>query len=354
MTDPYSDDVPYPFTFQTGREIKTKRHSSGPETVTLTFPNSRGRLVSAQASRLRSMTLEAWADKAKILATPCSYDALSSRLVEEAGFPFLFLSGYTVASTHGLPDTGYIAMQEMCDKVQETARQVSIPIMVDGDTGYGSAVNVKRTVESFAVAGAAGIMIEDQTWPKRCGHTKGKSVVSREEAFARIQAACDARDNGLDIFILARTDALILGWDEAVYRAREFHRIGADAVFVEALPDRAAMGRAIKETRVPMMANIIEGGLTENLSAVELADLGFAVVAYPFTLVAAKLKSIRETLRALKGSMPVGAPPTILSAEDVCKGVGFTEYWDLERKYAGAVNGETNGDTGVIAHTEVP
>lgn len=113
------------------------------------------------------MTLEAWADKSKILATPCSYDGLSSRLVEEAGFPFLFLSGYTVASTHGLPDTGYIAMQEMCDKVQETARQVSIPIMVDGDTGYGSPLNVKRTVECFALAGAAGVMIEDQTWPKR-------------------------------------------------------------------------------------------------------------------------------------------------------------------------------------------
>ncbi|OJJ54417.1 hypothetical protein ASPSYDRAFT_61041 [Aspergillus sydowii CBS 593.65] len=327
MTSSYSDNVPYP-----------------PETVTLTFPNSRGRLPSAQASRLRSMMLEAWADKAKILGTPCSYDALSSRLVEEAGFPFLFLSGYTVASTHGLPDTGYIIMQ-----------QVSIPIMVDGDTGYGSPLNVKRTVESFALAGAAGVMVEDQTWPKRCGHTKEKSVVSREEAFARIQAACDARDNSLDILILARTDSLVLVWDEAVCHAQEFQRIGADAVFVEALPDRAAMERAIKEIRVPMMANIIEGGLTENLSAVELAELGFAVVVYPFTLVAAKLKSIREMLRALKGSMSVGAPPMILSAEDVCKGVGFTQYWDLERKYAGAVEGkeEANGDTGVIGSTEI-
>ena len=160
-------DIPYPFSFQTGHEIETNRKNNGPETATLTFPNVRGRLPSAQASRLRSMTLEAWGDKSKILATPCSYDALSSRLVEEAGFPFLFLSGYNVASTHGLPDTGYIAMQEMCDKVQETARQTSIPIMVDGDTGYGGPLNVKRTVESFALAGAAGVMIEDQTWPKR-------------------------------------------------------------------------------------------------------------------------------------------------------------------------------------------
>ena len=111
--------------------------------------------------------LEAYADRSKILAFPCSYDGLSSRLIEEAGFPMLFLSGFAVSSTHGLPDTGYIAMAEMCDKIQETVRVTSLPIMVDGDTGYGSAMNVKRTVESFAAAGAAGVMIEDQTWPKR-------------------------------------------------------------------------------------------------------------------------------------------------------------------------------------------
>ncbi|KAJ3530804.1 hypothetical protein NM208_g9162 [Fusarium decemcellulare] len=337
-----TDNVPYPFPFDTGQQIQAQRKSNAAETVTLTLPNVRGRLASAQASRLRSMWLESYADKTKILAFPCSYDALSSQLIEEAGFPLLFLSGYAVASTHGLPDTGYIAMQEMCDKIQETVRQSSLPVMVDGDTGYGGPLNVKRTVESFALAGAAGVMIEDQTWPKRCGHTKGKSVVSREEAFARIQAACDARDNGLDIFILARTDSLILGWDEAMYRAKEFQRIGADAIFVEALPDRAAMRRAIEEIKMPMLANIIEGGLTENLSALELAELGFSAVAYPFTLVAAKLKSIREALQALKASLPVGPPPMILSAEEVCRGVGFNRYWELEKRYAYTDDGQSN------------
>ncbi|CAH0057029.1 unnamed protein product [Clonostachys solani] len=343
MENMYTHDIPYPFQFRTGQQIEIQHQTKGTDTVTLTFPNARGRLPSAQASRLRSMMLEAFADKTKILAYPCSYDALSSRLVEEAGFPMLFLSGYTVASTHGLPDTGYIAMQEMCDKIQETVRQTSVPVMADGDTGYGGPPNVRRTVESFAIAGAAGIMVEDQTWPKRCGHTKGKSVVSREDAFARVQAACDARDNGLDIFILARTDSLILGWDEAIYRAKEFKRIGADAVFVEALPDRESMKRAVQEIQMPMMANIIEGGLTENLSALELAELGFSAIAYPFILVAAKLKSIRETLQALKASMPVGPSPTILSAEEVCEGVGFNRYWDLERKYALGMNGQVDG-----------
>ena len=218
------------------------------------------------------MVLETYKDNSKILAYPCSYDALSSRLVEEAGFPLIFLSGFNVSSAHGIPDAGYIAMQEMCDKIQETVRVVSSPIIVDGDTGYGSPLNVKRTVESFAHAGAAGVMIEDQTWPKSrllreqamhsltvaqtgCGHTKGKSVVSRGEAFARIQAACDARDGGKDVFILARTDSLVLGWEEAMFRAKEFKRIGADAIFVEALPDRDAMARCVKEVDAPLLAN---------------------------------------------------------------------------------------------------
>ncbi|RDW84039.1 isocitrate lyase/PEP mutase family protein [Aspergillus mulundensis] len=314
--------TPYPFSF------------SSNEMTSPPPPNSRGAIPALQASRLRSLWLESYADRSKILAFPCSYDGLSSRLVEEAGFPMLFLSGFAVSSTHGLPDTGYIAMAEMCDKIQETVRVTSLPVMVDGDTGYGSAMNVKRTVESFAAAGAAGVMIEDQTWPKRCGHTKGKSVVSRGEAYARIQAACDARDEGRDIFILARTDALIHGWDEAMARAKEFKRIGADAVFVEALPDRDAMKRCVEELQMPMLANIIEGGMTENLSAKELGSLGFAAVAYPWTLVAAKLKAIKDALEGLKRSIVEdGPPPMILGYDEVCEGVGFKKYWDRETKY---------------------
>jgi hypothetical protein len=160
-----------------------------------------------------------------------------------------------------------------------------------------------------------------------CGHTKGKSVVSREEAFARIRAACDARDEGQDIFILARTDALVVGWEEAMARAAEFKRLGVDAIFVEALPDRAAMRRCVEEVDMPMLANIIEGGKTENLSAKELAELGFSAVAYPWTLVAAKLKSIRDTLESLKRSLTVGPPEMILSYDEVVEGVGFKKYW---------------------------
>jgi 2-methylisocitrate lyase-like PEP mutase family enzyme len=158
--------VPYPFRFDQPLAAKPKANGQTEE-LTLHLPNVRGRIPSLQASRLRSMMLEASQDPSKILAHCCSYDGLSSRLVEEAGFPMIFLAGYPVASSYGLPDTGYIAMAEMCDKIREACRQTTIPVMADGDTGYGSAMNVKRTVECYAQAGAAGIMIEDQTWPKR-------------------------------------------------------------------------------------------------------------------------------------------------------------------------------------------
>lgn len=166
MSKSIVNTTPYPFQFS----APTLEKSGKPgqiEDVSGTLKNVRGKIPSIQASALRTMMLEAHRDPTKILAHCCSYDGLSSRLVEEAGFPMVFLAGYPVSSAYGLPDTGYIAMAEMCDKIQEAVRQVSVPVMADGDTGYGSPLNVKRTVESYALAGAAGVMIEDQTWPKR-------------------------------------------------------------------------------------------------------------------------------------------------------------------------------------------
>lgn len=177
-----------------------------------------------------------------------------------------------------------------------------------------------------------------------CGHTYGKNVVSRDEAYARWQAAVDARNEGVDIWILARTDSLMLGYEEAITRARKAIEIGVDAVFIEALPDRATMAQVRRDLDFPLFANIIEGGKTENLSAKDLGEIGYSAVAYPWTLVAAKLKSIRETLENIKGSFTVGRPDTILSYQEVCDGVGFDKYYKTEKRYefAGMLNG-SNG-----------
>lgn len=169
-------------------------------------------------------------------------------------------------------------------------------------------------------------------------------MVSRSEAYARWQAAVDARDEGQDIWILGRTDSLILGYDEALTRARKAIEIGVDAVFVEALPDRETMARLREDLDCPLFANIIEGGKTDNLSAKELGELGYSAVAYPWTLVAAKLRSIRETLEAIKGSFTVGKPPTILSYDEVCEGVGFKKYFTMEERYQ--YEGRTTGQEG--------
>ncbi|WEW56110.1 hypothetical protein PRK78_001545 [Emydomyces testavorans] len=344
MSTSTNNTHPYPFTFTSDPITNPDSSSNKPTSLAVTIPNVRGRIPSFQASRLRSLINEAHGDPSKIVAQVCSYDGLSSRLVEEAGFPVMFLGGFAMASSYGLPDTGYIAFQEAVGKIQEVVRQVSVPVLVDGDTGYGSPMNVRRTVEGFALAGAAGVMIEDQTWPKRCGHTKGKSVVSRDEAYARIQAAVDARNSGLDIWILARTDSFIHGYDETLARARKFKELGADCIFLEALPDRATMERLLRELDFPCFANIIEGGKTENLSAKELGELGYAAVAYPWTLVAAKLKSIRETLEKLKASFLTGKPEQILSYGEVCEGLGFGKYHEMEEKYQ--YEGSTTGSRG--------
>jgi 2-methylisocitrate lyase-like PEP mutase family enzyme len=168
--------------------------------------------------------------------------------------------------------------------------------------------------------------------------------VSRSEAYARWQAAVDARNEGQDIWILARTDSLIHGYDEALARARKAIEIGVDAIFVEAVSDRAQFQRLVQDLQFPLMANIIEGGKTEELSAVDLAGLNCSVVAYPWTLVAAKIKATREALEGVKKSMLGGGLPTILSYQEVCDGVGFKEYYELEERYQ--YEGRQNGANG--------
>jgi 2-methylisocitrate lyase-like PEP mutase family enzyme len=223
--------------------------------------------ASPQADRLRHLLA-----RGTILIMPGCHDAMSARLIEAAGFEIGFMSGFAVSADRlGMPDTGLISYAELVDQGQNICRAVSIPLIGDGDTGFGSAQNIKRTVEGYARAGFAAIMLEDQVAPKRCGHTEGKSVVGRDEALTRIRAAVDARDAGGDILIMARTDArAILGLDEAIARCQAFRRLGADITFLEAPVSEEEMRRYCLEVDGPKMANLIEGGKTPLLPPARL------------------------------------------------------------------------------------
>lgn len=239
---------------------------------------------------------------------PCCYDALSARLIEQAGFPLSFMSGFAVAATRlAVPDTGLITVSEMLDQGRAICQAVSIPIIGDGDTGHGNPVNVRRTVEQFGRAGFAAVMIEDQVAPKRCGHTGVKEVVSRSEALARMRAAVDARDaSASGPLILARTDARsALGFDEAIWRLQAFADLGADMLFLEAPRDEVEMARCCREVPGIHMANLLAGGLTPILPPARLAELGYRLVAYPLALLGVAVAALRTALSELaSGRMP--------------------------------------------------
>jgi 2-methylisocitrate lyase-like PEP mutase family enzyme len=231
---------------------------------------------------------------------PGVWDALSARLASDAGFHVLFLSGYaTSASLLGLPDFGYLTQPEMAEVARRVCRTVGgCAVVVDGDTGGGNALNTIRTVELFESAGAAGIFLEDQVWPKKCGHMAGKRVVPREEWLAKLQAALDHRWR---LFIVARTDArAAIGLDEAILRARMAAELGADAVFVEA-PESADEMRAVAEALpgVVLVANMIEAGKTPLMTPGELHELGYDLIVSPLSGLFAMAKSVATAYHVL-------------------------------------------------------
>jgi 2-methylisocitrate lyase-like PEP mutase family enzyme len=267
---------------------------------------------------------------------PCCWDALSARLIERAGFPLTFMSGFAVSAARlALPDTQLISYAEMLDQGRAICDAVGIPVMGDADTGYGNAVNVKRTVAGYARAGFAAAMIEDQVAPKRCGHTRGKDVVSRGEAIARIQAAVDARDEGASVLILARTDAAAVhGLEEAIARARAFREAGADILFVEAPRSEAELGRVAEALPgAVLMANLVEGGDTPLLPPKRLEALGYRIAAYPLTLLSVAVRALEAALEGMRaGAHPTGAER--ISFESLRELVGFPDYEQAAARYA--------------------
>jgi carboxyvinyl-carboxyphosphonate phosphorylmutase len=236
----------------------------------------------------------------KIILSVGIYDALSARIAAMAGAPSIYITGYGAAASHlGMPDIGLLSFGEMIGHVRRAASSVDVPVIADADTGYGGLPNVWRTVREYEAAGVDLIQLEDQMWPKRCGHMEGKQLVPAEEMISRIKTAVKARRSP-DFLIMARTDAIAVeGFDSALDRAARYREAGADVLFVEAPRTVEQMAEVPKQLDAPLLANMVEGGKTPFLSVAELQDLGYAIALFPISTLLAATQAVQKTVRAL-------------------------------------------------------
>ena len=270
-----------------------------------------------------------------IVVLPGAHDVLSAKLMEQAGFSAVFTSGFGLAaSTLGMPDVGLLTMTETLDRVKRIVDAVSIPVVADMDTGYGNPLNVVRTVQECVRLGVAGIILEDQLWPKKCGHMEGKRVIPIEEHGQKIRAAVYARE-GNDLVIIARTDAIAPeGFDEALRRGRAYSAAGADVVFIEA-PQRMEQLRTVAGAfDTPVFANMVEGGKTPFLSAQELERIGFSMVVYPLSGLFAATRAIQEVAGHLKKTGTTDGYEQMVSFSEFEKVIGLHDYTNLEARFA--------------------
>lgn len=270
------------------------------------------------------------------LTLPGVYDALTAKIAERAGFSCLVMGGYSIAASRlGQPDVGYLTMTEMALAVKTICDAVDLPLFADGDTGYGNALSVRRTVIEYEKSGAAAILFEDQVWPKRCGHMQGKAVIAADEHAMKIRAAKDACTNP-ETVIIARTDSrAVLGLDEAIRRGRQYFEAGADALFIEAPQNEselAAVGRAFPGKI--LLANMIEGGKTPILTPQQLQALGYKIVFWPVTALYAVLKTLEEVFAELhRTGTTTAVSGRLHSFSQFNQLIGLNEYSDLEKKY---------------------
>ena len=269
---------------------------------------------------------------AEMLVISACYDALTARLIERAGMPATFMSGFGVAATRlGLPDTGLISYGELVEQGRNICSAVNIPVLGDADTGFGNPMNIKRSVHGYYQAGFACVMIEDQVMPKRCGHTAGKQVADRDEALLRIRSAVDARNEGADILIMARTDARsVHGMDEAIARCRAFVDLGADISFLEAPHSEEEMRAYCEAVPGPKMANLVEHGRTPLLPLSRLEQMGYKIAVYPLTLLNASIGAMQRALQCLVQGRPVKGLMDFTSLQQI---VGFQAYDEELKRY---------------------
>lgn len=269
------------------------------------------------------------------LIMPGVYDALSAKIAGRAGFEVIFITGYSLSATLlGEPDFGLLTQTEVVSAAQRICSVVDTPVIVDADTGYGNAINVMRTVQDLIRAGAGGMFLEDQIWPKRCGHMKGKQVIPLDEHVKKIQAAVEAKGNN-DFYIVARTDSRqALGLDEAIKRGQAFKAAGAEAVFIEAPESKEEMKEIARQVPGPLVANMLERGVTPLMGPRELKELGFDLIVWPLAplySVAKSLTDVYTTLRRDGSTMAI--LDQLMPFDDFNRIVGLNEKYALDEKY---------------------
>lgn len=281
--------------------------------------------------------------RAAPLQAPGVYDALSALMVQQAGFPCAYLSGASLSYTRlGRPDVGLITLSELVDALTRIRERVSLPLVVDADTGFGNHLNMQRSVRMLENAGASAIQVEDQQLPKRCGHMAGKTLATTEDMLTRLQAALDARRQ--NTLVVARTDAIAVeGIDAALERAGRYLEAGADLLFIEAPQSREELARIGREfgDKAPLVANMVEGGRTPPLSAAELGELGYALIIYPGALVRSFMFAARELLTCLaKEGATSALAGRMLDFDELNRTLGLEALQQLDRHYAGRGAGD--------------
>ncbi len=274
-------------------------------------------------------------DKSKPLVIPGVYDAIGAKVVEKVGFEAMFQTGYgTSATLLGMPDYGFIGSTETIDNARRICHAVSVPVIVDADTGYGNALSVHKLVNELETAGASGIFLEDQKWPKRCGHMKGKEVIPKDEYAEKLQAALDARSNK-DFIIVARTDARATeGLDKAIERGLFYKKIGADVIFIEAPKSIKEMQKIGNSIKAPLVANMIEGGTTPLSSQSKLHNMGFKIILYPLSVLFSNTFATFQTLRELKKlGVTRKSEKRMVNFDQFNKIVELSKYTKLEKQY---------------------
>ncbi|MDQ3836114.1 MAG: oxaloacetate decarboxylase [Thermoproteota archaeon] len=274
-------------------------------------------------------------DKNKIVVLPGVFDALSAKIAEHVGFEAMFQTGYgSSAALLGMPDFGLLNSGETLDNAMRIIRAVEAPVLVDVDTGYGNPLNVYRLVKDLERLGAGGIFLEDQVWPKRCGHMAGKDVISKNEYLPKLKAALEAR-HSKEFIIVARTDARApIGLDEAIERGKAYRKAGADVIFVEAPRSIEELKKVADEIDAPLVANMIEDGITPNLQASELLKLGYRIAVFPLSALYCATFAMRQVLTELKNTGATrDARNTMITFKDFNQFMDLDRFIDLEKRY---------------------